>query len=758
MFLLLHLHHCLRIAVAPSVLLVALYARRQYSPARKKKAAATTETTAKSTKKTTSKTTKEATSKVSLRPPKKTTAESMPRVFCVAEKPSIAKAVANHLSGNHITIRNTQNKYVKNYDFTFRFPASLGGECHATMSSVIGHTVVHDFEPHLRKWNSCQPSVLFDSKTVTFVDDDKKSIARNIQQESRRSTHLFIWTDCDREGEYIGTEIRDLALAANPHLVIKRARFNNIERAHVIQAALTPVEIDELQAAAVAARIELDLRIGAAFTRFQTLSLQSVEGLEKKVLSYGSCQFPTLGFVVDRYMLVARFVPEKFWGMKVVLEKGGVDVTFAWRRGRLFDRGVVTVLFERCLNGGKKVKVENLVTKPTKKWKPLPLTTVELQKQGSRFLGLSSQTVMTIAEKLYTSGFISYPRTETDSFDDGINLRNLISKHTQHPTWGAYAQGLIDGNFRQPRKGKNNDQAHPPIHPVACVMPTALANANERKVYDFVVRRFLACCSDDAVGQSTTVEISWGLPGANPPEWFSASGLVVVKRNYLDIYVYEKWGGTELPQFVLGEEIVPKEVGITEGKTSPPGFLTEPELIGLMDVNGIGTDATMAEHIAKIVEREYVFARPKVRGAGSDEHVGDGDDYVAHPDENEASARGGGRGRGRGRNRGGRGGFLATSRTLGGGIQEFVPSTLGIALVTGYDAMQMPLGTPSLTKPFLRKEMEVKMRGICDGRLSREEVVRDSLDMYRGVFAVANREVGRLKEACGRFLEGGEGV
>lgn len=151
---------------------------------------------------------------------------------------------------------------------------------------------------------------------------------------------------------------------------MKRAQFNNIERAHVIQAALNPVDMDELQAAAVAARIELDLRIGAAFTRFQTLSLQYIPGLEKKVISYGSCQFPTLGFVVDRYWRVVKFVPEKFWGIRVTLEKDGMEVEFRWKRsgGMIFDKGVVTILFERCLVGAKKVKVEKVLKKHTQKW------------------------------------------------------------------------------------------------------------------------------------------------------------------------------------------------------------------------------------------------------------------------------------------------------------------------------------------------------------------------------------------------------
>ena len=353
---------------------------------------------------------------------------------------------------------------------------------------------------------------------------------------------------------------------------------------------------------------------------------------------------------------------------------------------------------------------------------------------------------MTVAEKLYTSGFISYPRTETDIFDSAIDLKALISKQIQHPTWGAYADGLLHGSFQAPRKGRNNDQAHPPIHPVSCVLPTALATANERKVYEYVVRRFLACCSEDARGESTDVEISWG--AAEPKEYFAAHGLLVKQRNYLDVYVYDRWHTSEIPEFLEGEEAEPKEVSIHEGETCPPGYLTEPELIGLMDVNGIGTDATMAEHIAKIVEREYVFA------------------YSRGGEPRDDGGRGRGRGRGRGSIRGrargrraapdghGEGEGGGGGGGGGGGVQEFVPSTLGIALVTGYDEMSFPPEVPPLTKPFLRREMEVKMKGICEGRLGKEEVVRESLEMYREVFSVANREVGKLRNACIRFLTG----
>lgn len=253
----------------------------------------------------------------------------------------------------------------------------------------------------------------------------------------------------------------------------------------------------------------------------------------------------------------------------------------------------------------------------------------------------------------------------------------------------------MNGGFRQPREGRNNDKAHPPIHPVNFVNPTALQNEDERRVHEFVVRRFLACCSEDARGKRSVVEILYG------SETFSASGLMVIDKNYLDVYPYEKWTSTEqLPPYEVGETFEPTEARINEGKTSKPGYLTEPDLIALMDANGIGTDATMAEHIAKIKTRSYVETRNTGRPVAGDE---DGE----APSDNEGAARGGrgrGRGRGRGGGRGGRGGRggAANARPRGTGADEFIPTTLGVALYEGYEKLGFET---SLTKPFLRKEV-----------------------------------------------------
>lgn len=423
-------------------------------------------------------------------------------------------------------------------------------------------------------------------------------------------------------------------------------------------------------------------------------------------------------------------MPETFWSIKVRYNRKGIDVNFSWARNRLFDRLSVIILYERCLRA-KIAKVTKVQERPTKKFKPLPLTTVELQKAATRMLRMTGQQAMNMAESLYNKGFISYPRTETDRFDKGMDLRALCAKQVQDNRWGGFAQGLVDGRFSQPREGRNDDKAHPPIHPVTYAAPTVLS-PDEARLYEYIVRRFLACCSDDAKGLATDIEIEYG------GESFSAHGVIVLERNYLDVFVYEKWNSSaELPKFIVGEQFQPAEALMTEGQTSKPNYLTEADLIALMDANGIGTDATMAEHIQKIQDRQYVDV-VNLRGS-----QGDGDDG----DVEDAPATRGGRG-GRG-SRGGRGGARGRGGGAGGGSggqgkmgKYFVPTKLGVALILGFDRMNFET---SLGKPFLRREMELKMKAICEGRTTKAAVLQESIGQYRRVFIQSQEKVNVLK-------------
>lgn len=616
------------------------------------------------------------------------------KVLCVAEKPSVAKAVCNILGGG-FTTRHTANKFVKNYDFQYDFPG--WGRCDCTMTSVLGHLTDSEFVSEDARKFGYNAARLFTEPITTQVKADMRKCADNIVKEARHARKLLIWTDCDREGEYIGWEIVQEAIKGNPNIEVKRAIFSDLEKTHVHQAARSLRELDMNAVNAVAARMEIDYRTGFAFTRLQTLHIQrKFAQLSKSVISYGSCQFPTLGFIVDRYLARENFVPEPFWYMTLKCKVGRKQMALTSKRGHIFDRASAVALYARVCESGVLPKVTNLSSRPTSKYRPLPLTTVELLKLGSKSLKLPSKTVLKLAEELYQQSFISYPRTETDQFSNDIDLMPLLAKQKNSPTWGDYASTLVDGDaFSPPRWGRHNDKAHPPIHPIA---HCANFKSNDHKrVYELIARHFMACCSKDAKGQQSNVDVDWY------GEQFSATGLVILETNFLDIYPYVKWTGSgELPAGLeVGKELPIVESMLAEGTTTPPSLLTEPELLSLMDMNGIGTDATMAEHISTVVNREYIL-RCNAQG---------------RPVQGRAKA------------------------------EYFTPSPLGQALVEGYDSIGLDR---SLTKPFIRRDLESQLGQVAKGEASKDAVVESALIAFKDMFDLTKTEIVKLERAIRR--------
>ena len=199
-----------------------------------------------------------------------------------------------------------------------------------------------------------------------------------------------------RHGENIGAEVVNLCKTVNPRIEVKRARFSVIQRREICQAYENLVELDMRLAAAVDARMELDLRIGAIFTRFQTLLLKQrfAELQEQKLISYGTCQFPTLGFIVERFLKAKNFVPENYWSINLSLTKGGITTKFSWDRNRVYDHNVAMALFEQR---DSPAEITSITASPKSKFPPYPLTTVELQKNGSKFLKISSDRLMHVS-------------------------------------------------------------------------------------------------------------------------------------------------------------------------------------------------------------------------------------------------------------------------------------------------------------------------------------------------------------------------
>lgn len=612
------------------------------------------------------------------------------KILCVAEKPSIAKEVANVLSTGRFSTRNSDNKYIKNYDFSFNFPSL--GFCDVTMTSVVGHITNLDFPPSFQ-WGKCFPGRLFDAPLIETIP--KKDVFRNISKEAAAAQKLMIWTDCDREGEYIGFEIYKAAHKGNSAFQIQdiwRSRFSHLERNHVLHAVRNPILLDMNAVEAVSCRMEIDFRVGTSFTRLLTDYLRQQRIIDgKEVASYGTCQFPTLGFIVDRYKRVKSFIPEPFYYITLELKVDGKKVPFAWSRTHFFDRLFVMVLYQKCL-AHKTCTVHKLVLKPTHNRKPLPLTTVELQKDCSRFFKMSAKRALDAAEKLYNKGFLSYPRTETDAYPRLMDFALMLQSHQQDSRWGPYVTLLLQAGIDLPRLGSHDDKAHPAIHPVKYVSLDVLQTPDEKKVYEYVARRFIACCSKDAVGQLTTATIKWG------DEFFSSNGLMVVERNYLDVFIYRKWESSkQLPPLQEGATMNVHSSNLKSGETSPPKHMTESELIALMDANGIGTDATIAEHIEKIIGRGYAAKHKQ------------------------------------------------------GTAEVIVPSHLGMGLIQGFDEMEFD--NISLSKPFLRKLLENALQEIADGARTKEQVLQEIKTVYQQAYGVSSQCMHTLALACRSVMQ-----
>ena len=180
--------------------------------------------------------------------------------------------------------------------------------------------------------------------------ENMNNIKRTLEKEVRGAKMLIIWTDGDREGENIGMEIVDVCQAVNRGVRVLRARFSEITRRSIENAMNGLVGMNHNVSAAVDVRQELDLRIGAAFTRFQTLRLQRLfpGTCSDRLVSYGSCQFPTMGFVVERWKAIESFRPENFWRLRAVHQEDDIRVEFSWKRVRLFNELAVQVYHDIC--------------------------------------------------------------------------------------------------------------------------------------------------------------------------------------------------------------------------------------------------------------------------------------------------------------------------------------------------------------------------------------------------------------------------
>ncbi|XP_042721854.1 DNA topoisomerase 3-beta-1 [Lagopus leucura] len=527
----------------------------------------------------------------------------MRTVLMVAEKPSLAQSIAKILSRGSMSSRKGLNGACSVHEYSGSF---IGQSARFKMTSVCGHVMTLDFIGKYNSWDKVDPAELF-SKAPTEKKEanPKLTMVKFLQVEGRGCDCIVLWLDCDKEGENICFEVLDAVLPVmnkppSTERTVYRAKFSSITDTDICNAMNHLGEPNRNEALSVDARQELDLRIGCAFTRFQTKYFQGKYGnLDSSLISFGPCQTPTLGFCVERHDKIQSFKPETYWVLqaKVNPEKES-SLTLDWDRVRVFDREIAQ-MFLNVTKTAREAKVESVSKKEKVKQRPLALNTVEMLRVASAALGMGPQHAMQIAERLYTQGYISYPRTETTHYPENFDLKGCLRQQANNPYWAETVKALLSEGINRPRKGHDAGD-HPPITPMKAATEAELGGDGWR-LYEYITRHFIATVSADCKYLQTNISFSIG------PERFSCVGKVVTSPGFTEIMPWHSIPlEGSLPCCEKGDLFPVGEIKLLEMQTSPPDYLTEAELITLMEKHGIGTDASIPVHINNICQRNYV--------------------------------------------------------------------------------------------------------------------------------------------------------
>jgi DNA topoisomerase-3 len=300
----------------------------------------------------------------------------MVHVFMVAEKPSICNAIAQALSGGK---HETHGKTPPVHTFRGNF---RGHQANIKVSSVVGHVFSTDFPSAYQSWDKVDPGTLFDAPVERVAE--KKGIVHLLQNEGKGCEYLVLWLDCDKEGENICFEVISCVMpealgkrelrSAGPKQRVFRAKFSAITPSDIQKAMGSLGAPNENESLSVEARQELDLKVGVAFSRFQTRFFQGkYSDLDARIVSYGPCQTPTLGFCVERHILIQNFVPEPYWLVLPQVKFSGYgNIKFEWSRGRLFDKRVASVFRQLVLEAGV-LQITAVHEREVKKGRPTPM-------------------------------------------------------------------------------------------------------------------------------------------------------------------------------------------------------------------------------------------------------------------------------------------------------------------------------------------------------------------------------------------------
>ncbi len=419
------------------------------------------------------------------------------------------------------------------------------------------------------------------------IPAEKKELVRQLKAEASSADMVWLASDEDREGEAIAWHLYEV-LGLTPENS-RRIVFHEITKPAILRAIENPRGIDIDRVNAQQARRVLDRMVGFELSPVLWRKI-------KPALSAGRVQSVAVRLICEREKEILAFKPETFYRVNAVFAdpKSGAEMRGELNR-RLGDSGEARALLTHCAPLTQ-YAVTSVETKPVKRSPAPPFTTSTLQQEASRRLGMSVAQTMSVAQKLYEAGHITYMRT------DSLNLSELAVKDIAEnisSSWGS--KYLHTRRFHT--KSKGAQEAHEAIRPTYIAKETIGGTQAENRLYDLIRKRTLASQMEDAVIEKTNVTVS--IDGRQ--EEFDIKGEVTVFDGFMKVYsAGDDAEHTVLPPLAQGDTLAPMEMTATQRFTQAPARYSEAALVKKMEELGIGRPSTYAPTISTIQTRGYV--------------------------------------------------------------------------------------------------------------------------------------------------------
>lgn len=429
------------------------------------------------------------------------------------------------------------------------------------------------------------------------IPADKKKLVSELKAESKAAEMVWLASDEDREGEAISWHLYEV-LGLKPENT-RRIVFHEITKTAILHAIETPRSIDMNLVNAQQARRVLDRIVGFQLSPILWRKV-------KPALSAGRVQSVAVRLIVEREREIQDFVSEAAYRVTAnFILPDGKTILKAELNRRLKTKEEAQAFLKACQQAT--FTIDDISKKPVRKSPAPPFTTSTLQQEAARKLGYSVSQTMMIAQRLYESGFITYMRT------DSFNLSDLALGTAKDAILESYGEKYY--KFRQYHtKSKGAQEAHEAIRPTYIAKAEIDGTAQERKLYDLIRKRTIACQMADAELERTTISVD--INGLK--EKFVATGEVVVFDGFLQVYhestdddQEKEQGNTLLPVVHLQDALQLKEATATERFTQRPARYTEATLVRRLEELGIGRPSTYAPTIQTIQNREYVIKGDK---------------------------------------------------------------------------------------------------------------------------------------------------